>query len=347
MGSVGWMARIELWLMGLWYGNGPVSKPLLWLSALYRWIIQRKQQRGAHIKPRPSRPVIVVGNLVVGGSGKSPLVASIAKLLMAEGYRVAIICRGYQPPFASLAFRSKAPVRVMPQTPIREVGDEAMMLADQVSCPVWVARDRLAAYQSAIAEGAEVVVSDDGLQHNCLPRSFEVSVFDGQRLWGNGQLLPAGPLREPLTRLDSVDAVLVKAPARELPHRHDVFGLVPNELFRVGDETPMALEALRGQEVIALCGIGHPEHFLDTLKAMGMSAVPYVFRDHHVYSQAELVGLPNQPIVTTEKDWSKLKRMALPKEVLSRFYVVKVYAQLPSAFQHQVMLHVREFGKNG
>lgn len=344
MSSVAWMAQLERWLMGLWYGDGPVPKPLLWLSVLYRWIAIRRQQRLKHTRPDPRLPVIVVGNLVVGGSGKSPLVASIAKCLIAQGHQVAIICRGYQPPFSSLTLRSNRALKVTAQISIREVGDEAMMLADQVPCPVWVSRDRRAAYEAAIAAGAEVVVSDDGLQHGHLPRSFEVCVFDGQRLWGNGHLLPAGPLREPLTRMDSVDAVLLKAPAKTLTHPHEVFELVPSELFSVGDGKSMAIESLRGQEVLALCGISHPEHFLNMLTALGMSVVPHIFRDHHAYTEGELNRLPQGlPIVTTEKDWIKIKRISWPEAMLAKVYVLKVNARLPSAFQQHIIQHVREF----
>ncbi len=344
MASVGWMHRIERWLVGVWYGGAQVPKILQWLSGVYRWLLIAKQQRTPKAKARPVRCVIVVGNLVVGGTGKSPVVAALGRLLLAEGHNVAILCRGYQPFLSSLTRRSKKPIKVSAHSAVQDLGDEALMLASQLPCPVWVSKDRCAAYESAIAEGADVVISDDGLQHAKLPRSYEVCVFDGQRLWGNGLLLPAGPLREPMTRLSSVDEVLIKGPVSQCNEAYDFFELVPSALLCPSTGERIEVDALRGHKVSALCAIGHPESFVETLMSLGMVPSPHFYRDHHAYTGQELTGLPeDQPIVITEKDWVKLKALSLPSNVQSRLHVLEVQARLPEGLKHRIVQHVREF----
>jgi tetraacyldisaccharide 4'-kinase len=190
-----------------------------------------------------------------------------------------------------------------------------------------------------VAEGAEVVVSDDGLQHRRLARSFEIVLIDGQRRFGNGRLLPAGPLRQPVERLEQADAVLFRACDDLDPGYDQRFDLVPDALIRLDDGARLAPLALAGQSVSAVCGIAHPEQFVRTLESLGQQPTLVAFPDHHRFVAADVQALP-PPIVTTAKDAVKLKRLArLPEAV----HVLEVSATLPDSLLQAVTDHVQQF----
>jgi tetraacyldisaccharide 4'-kinase len=260
---------------------------------------------------RLSVPVIVVGNITAGGSGKTPLVAALAAALAERGFRPGIVSRGY-----GRDDEDGEPVAVGPDDDPRRVGDEPLLLA-RAGFPVVVARDRVAAGRALLERNprCNVILSDDGLQHYRLARKVEIAVIDAARGLGNRWMLPAGPLREPPSRLDSVDAVAILTgesdPAQ--PARAHTFAmrLVGDRFVRVDDpltSAPAAVFARRG--VHALAGIGHPARFFAQLAAMGIAATPHPFRDHHRFVAGDLAIADAEAILMTEKDALKCETFA-------------------------------------
>jgi tetraacyldisaccharide 4'-kinase len=264
-------------------------------------------------------PLIVVGNLTVGGSGKTPLVLWIAEHLKKNGYRPGIVSRGH-------GGRVGAPREASIVSDPGEVGDEPILLARRSGCPVWVAPDRVAAARAlrAAHPDCDILLSDDGLQHYALARDLEIAVVDA-RGFGNGFLLPAGPLREPVSRLGSVDAVVA----------HDT-SAVPGFTMRLtGTRFVQMLdarnvvgpEALRGKAVHAVAGIGDPERFFRQIERLGLAVVRHPFADHHPFQAGDLQFGDAAPVVMTEKDAVKCKRFARPE-----FWIFPVSAELDPAF---------------
>ena len=248
-------------------------------------------------------PVIVIGNLTVGGSGKTPLVLWLVQRLRASGWRPGIVSRGY-------GGRSGQILAVAPDSPCALVGDEPLLLARRSGVPVFIGRDRVAAAQALLSAHADcnVIVSDDGLQHYRLQRAIELVVFD-ERGHGNRRLLPAGPLREPLRRLRQVTAVVWNGGLPEvLP---DAAQALPNFAMRlVGERFVAANGELRsctaadwsGRKIYALAGIGNPQRFFRHLEALGLQVDARAFADHHPYSAADLLFARDGVLLMTEKD---------------------------------------------
>lgn len=313
--------------MRLWSRRGPLAW-LLWpLSLLFRIgvFFRRLFTRGRH----PGIPVIVVGNLTVGGSGKTPLVLWIAEHLRARGWHPAIVSRGY-------GGRTRDPKGVTLVSEPREVGDEPIVLARRSGCPVWVGADRLAvigALREAHPE-VDVVVLDDGLQHYRLARDIEIAVVDA-RGFGNGFLLPAGPLREPRSRLRSVDAVV--------SHGGPVAGyamtLEGGEFHRMSDARERrTAQGFPGARVHAVAGIGDPNRFFLHLVRLGLKPLPHPFPDHHAFKPEELDFGDGLPVVLTEKDAVKLRGVARP-----HWWVLPVTAKLDPAFGDWLNRRLDEF----
>jgi len=322
--SVRFRAELERRINALWYQRPVPPWPLRALAAVHA--------RRAFDRPcaAPPCPVVVVGNLVVGGSGKTPVVAALARAARAAGLRAAVITRGF-------GARRRARVhRATLQTPSRAVGDEARELAATTGCPVWVAADRAAALARAVHEGAEVVFSDDGLQHAALPRSFEICVIDARRGFGNGRLLPAGPLRQPVERLAGVDQVLIK-------HGEPACAGLPEGLFFRLVAEP--LEAVHGRigaprppaRIDAVAGIADPEPFFAMLRERGFALREHRLADHQPLAPRWLKRLPG-PVVMTRKDAMRLAGAPRPD-----LFVLPVHADLPAPLVDRVLGHVREF----
>lgn len=258
----------------------------------------------------PARPLIVVGNIAVGGSGKTPVVMWLAKRLRQAGYRPGIVSRGYGGSFAGVA-------EVCVDGTPEQFGDEPVMIARETGCPVFVGRDRPAAVQALLEAYPEctVLISDDGLQHYALGRSFELVVVD-EAVIGNRMLIPAGPLREPLRRLCEVDMAVVQgdpsALIREALAGTPAFAmrLLPGAVRRLDGKATAALEAWRGRPVHAVAGIGRPERFFETLRACGLQVRAHAFGDHHRFRAEDLVFSPTAPILMTSKDAVKCRSLA-------------------------------------
>ena len=290
----------------LWYGPSWLSVPLLPFSLLYgtaflvrRWAYRRGLRKTHHFPV----PVIVVGNITAGGTGKTPLVIWLAEHLKKLGYRPGIVSRGYG------GKASRWPQQVRPDSDPVVVGDEAVLLAGRARCPMCVAPDRVAAVKALLEHtDCNIVISDDGLQHLAMGRDLEILVVDGSRGLGNGRLLPAGPLRESDSRLEQVDLVVSNGPWLEWVPRMSVTAARVRPL--AGGDRVHDLSEAAGQKVHAVAGIGNPHRFFDLLAGHGLEVVPHPFSDHHVFHPRDLEFEPDLPVVMTEKDAVKCRRFA-------------------------------------
>jgi len=267
-------------------------------------------------------PVVVIGNIIVGGTGKTPLVIWLAHYLQTQGHRPGIVSRGYG------AKRKEKVCVVTPYSNVDEVGDEALMIARRTKCPMVVGKDRVLAAQTLLTRyDCTVVIADDGLQHYALERDIEIVVMDGERQWGNGYLLPAGPLREPLARLKKADCVVVK-------NGTDKFAmhLQPQPVTHLNGQQTTVLENFKGKTIHAVAGIGHPTSFFNILKRAGCQLIPHAFPDHHRYIATDLLFDDNHPVIMTEKD--AVKCVVFAKE---NFWYLPVNAELSDDFKTQIM----------
>jgi len=287
--------------------------PLSWLFALAAALRRTLYRRGVLASSRVPVPVVVVGNVTVGGTGKTPLVIALASALAEHGRRPGIVSRGH-------GAAAGVPREVAPADDPAEVGDEPLLLA-AAGAPVVVARDRVAAARALLAThpSCDVILADDGLQHYALARDVEIVVVDGSRGFGNGRLLPAGPLREPRWRADAADAIVTlvtpdapcerataAAAGRRTTMTHEPVGWrnLADPSRRVD---PSAWP--RGT-VHAVAGTGNPQRFFDLLARMGVDAVPHAFPDHHAFVPADLDFAGASAIVMTAKDAVKCSRFA-------------------------------------
>ncbi len=258
-------------------------------------------------------PVVVIGNITVGGTGKTPLVIHLALALRALGRRPGIVSRGYRGDATQV-------VEATAGSDPGVVGDEPLLLARRSGCPVFVGRNRVAAARALLAGHPEcdVILADDGLQHYRLVRDVEIAMF-GQRGVMNGWCLPAGPLREPVSRLAQVDAVVLNGiavpPAPTLDRPEFVMHLLGECFHRLDDpQTACSAADLAGKKLHAVAGIAAPQRFFDRLSGMGLSFTEHAFADHHGFREADL-ALAGDAILTTEKDAVKLARLRLPLPV--------------------------------
>lgn len=337
--SKGWtevMRRRAEWVDGLtrlWYEPAaPVPAGLRVLAALYRWgvIIRRGLYRNGWLKvERLPAPLLVVGNLTVGGTGKTPMVIALVEILRAAGFSPGVISRGYG------GKAKRWPQKVTASSDPLEVGDETVLIARRAGCPVMAGPDRVAAARALLAgEGCDVIVSDDGLQHYRLGRDVEIAVIDGVRGLGNGLCLPAGPLREPAERLDSVDFI-VKNGGDAQPGEY-LMRLEGDVAVRLSDGETRPLAFFAGRKVRALAGIGNPRRFFDHLRAFGLDVEARAFPDHHLFRAEDLAWGEDVPLLMTEKDAVKCR--AFPDESL---WVVPVRAALPPEFAASVLKLLR------
>ena len=298
-------SRLTRFAESVWYEGSGWVWALRPLSGLYRAgvFLRRMWRRWLH-RPRPLPvPVAVVGNLSVGGTGKTPVVVWLALRLRDLGVSVGIVCRGYRGDSPTW------PHEVTAATPPEEVGEEAVLIAAQTGCPVFAGPDRAAAARALCDRHAVgIVLSDDGLQHLGLARQVEILVVDGKRRYGNGLCLPAGPLREPLKRARSADWILVHG--GEPQPGENRFDLRVQHLRALLDGNTMPLSGLAGQAVHAVCGVGNPHRFLESLADAGIDAIPHIYEDHHPFRVEELDFADGRAVVMTPKDAIKCERFA-------------------------------------
>lgn len=302
---------------------------LLWpLSKVFEaivWLRRACYRRGLCKTTTFPVPVIVVGNITVGGAGKTPLIIWLAEFLKEKGYHPGIVSRGYGGRPAAW------PQWVNAESDARAVGDEALLMADRTGCPLAVSPVRVEACRMLLEKAhCDIVLSDDGLQHYKLGRVLEIAVIDGERRFGNGWCLPAGPLREPATRLNEVDLIVVNGGEAK-----------PNE-FRMHMRGQEAVNLLTGQRKAlaefdsaschAVAGIGHPARFFRHLEAAGLTCIPHDFPDHFVFRRQDLDYGDALPVLMTEKDAVKCKAFAD-----ERFWAVPVQAVVDPAFSARLI----------
>jgi tetraacyldisaccharide 4'-kinase len=288
--------RLHDWFLDAWYGSGNRGRwlaPLSWLFAAIARLRRGAYQRGLLRRYRSRRPVIVVGNLTVGGTGKTPFVIWLAGELARRKLRVGVALRGYR--------GSGGAARLVAGSDAADsVGDEAVMIRRRLRMPVAVAARRVDAVR-LLEPGCDVILCDDGLQHYALERDVEVVVVDGARGFGNGRLLPAGPLREPASRLEEADAIVVNGPGFERAGAIRM-SLEPAAVVDLGDATRRPLSDFAGREVVAAAAIGHPERFFGMLSAHGLVVEPRSLPDHARFTP-ETAGVGRgKPVLLTEKD---------------------------------------------
>jgi tetraacyldisaccharide 4'-kinase len=314
--------------------------PISWLFGALAAVRRFLYRVGIFKSVRLPVPVVIVGNINVGGAGKTPLTLALARQLVACGYHPLIVSRGY-------GGNAQQPQRVMQDSTAAQVGDEPLLMARRGVCPVWIGRDRAAAAQLALAQHPEcnVILCDDGLQHYRLQRDVEIVVVDGVRGFGNGWLLPAGMLREPIRRLQTVDAVVVNGGsgaleingrtnppqfAMQLSGAQFVNLLHPQQTAQADD--------FKGLRLHAVAGIGNPQRYFDHLADLGLSFTPHAFPDHHPYVAADLAFADCDALLLTEKDAVKCASFAD-----ARFWVLRVDAELDPALIQLLLQKLHKF----
>jgi tetraacyldisaccharide 4'-kinase len=330
------MAGLETY----WYRISPVHLILLpasWLfgalSALRRVLYHSRILSSFKLPV----PVIVIGNISVGGTGKTPLTLAIARQLADHGHHPVIVSRGFG--------GDSRQQLVTENSTAAEVGDEPLLMAQRRICPVWVGKNRVAAANAALKENpqCDVVLCDDGLQHYRLQRDVELVVIDGVRRFGNGYLLPAGPLREPVSRLKTADAVVING-GKSRPQTQNQYPMqLSGDIFqnlRHPDKTATAHD-LQGLRLHAVAGIGHPQRFFDLLKSQGLTVIPHAFADHYPYQACDLIFDDCDALLLTEKDAVKCAAFAD-----DNFWVLRVDAQVdPALFDYllrKIAIHGRK-----
>lgn len=325
-----------------WQQRGPLALMLLPFAALFAAVSALRRAAWRYrlcTVHRVGVPVVVVGNITAGGTGKTPLTLWLARFLMDHGYHPGIISRGYG---AKDSHARAVPPDGIPQN----YGDEPCLLAQRTGCPVWVGTDRVNVAHGLLAAHPEtdIIISDDGLQHYRLARDLEIAVIDGALGLGNGWPLPAGPLREPASRLEMVDAVVINGEdaAQEWPRALRM--QLQGETFRnlLHPQQTATAGHFRGRRVHAIAGIGNPQRFFAQLGRMGISCMPREFPDHHAYSAADLAFAGDEEIVMTEKDAVKCTAFAS-----ARHWALIVNAEPDTQLGELILARLAETRRHG
>lgn len=325
--------RLATWFNSHWYDRTPLGTllvPLSWLFCLTA-VLRRGLYRMRLLRVRRVNvPVIVVGNITVGGTGKTPLVIALVQLLRDGGYNPGVVARGYG------GTAGHWPQQVRPDSDPLVVGDEPVLIAARCRCPVAVAPDRAAAAESLVEHArCDIILCDDGLQHYRLARDIEIAVIDGVRRFGNGHCLPAGPLREPRRRLRSVDYIVTNglaAPGEFAMRLH------ATAIRNVRDGSAVAeRHQFRGKAVHAVAGIGNPDRFFAQLRGQGISPKEHGFPDHYRFRPRDLDFGDDAPVIMTEKDAVKCRRFAA-----ANHWYLPVEAQLDERLTKPLLARVAE-----
>ena len=312
-------------LSAAWYRDAKWLNLLRPISWLYGEVSRRragKYANGTHTPRRTSLPVVVVGNITVGGTGKTPLVSWLVVQLREQGFRPGVVLRGYGGKL------SKSGTLVPSGADPERYSDEGVLLRDRLNCPVAICADRLKALHLLETQDCDIAISDDGLQHYGMARDLEIAVIDGARGVGNGLLLPAGPLREPVQRLERVDWVIANGELSNLIENETVMHLVADKLINLGSglEFDMHDFAMNNPRVHAVCGIGNPQRFVLSLRDLGLVPELHAYSDHFDFEGPEVQFTDSLPVVCTEKDAAKFKHLEID---LDYVYYLQVSVDLP------------------
>jgi tetraacyldisaccharide 4'-kinase len=316
---------VSRWLLDIWYNDYFIGAALTPMSMFFldfvkfrRWLYKIGLKKSTALPV----PVVIVGNITVGGTGKTPLCVYLANLLKAEGYHVGIISRGY-------GGEKVATKMVSPNSDVAEVGDEALLILQQTNCPMAVGVNRVEAGQFLLKHApCDVILADDGLQHYALKRDIEIAVVDGKRRFGNSACLPAGPLREPIERLNNVDFVVVNGePLNDTAWKEWQMQLCGDNAINLKTGEIKSLVEFKSFDCHAIAGIGNPQRFFSQLEKAGiLQRTDHSFPDHHVFSEKEII-FKNHPVLMTEKDAVKCKSFATQNH-----WFVPVTAKLSTEF---------------
>ena len=327
------MALIDT-LESAWYA-GARSPWWTWpLMVLYSGVVRLRgwlYRSGVLRSVRLPVPVVVIGNLSVGGTGKTPLTIAVVETLRARGYRPGVVSRGH-------GGSQREPLLLGDAPDPAQVGDEPCLIHAS-GVPVAVGRDRPAAARLLLDAGCNVLVADDGLQHYRLARDVEICVIDGVRRFGNRRLLPAGPLREPMSRLQRVDLRVCNGVVAETGEYS--MQLRGGDVVALGDGRRQALASFSGQQVHAVAAIGNPQRFFDSLRAVNIDVIEHAFADHHQFAAADLAFADDLPVLMTDKDAVKCQRFAQP-----HWWRVPVHAELPPAFFDALVQRIEASGRD-
>lgn len=331
--------NLSIWLQSQWQKRGIYAWLILPVSLLYCVVmsLRREAYESGLLKTHKiAVPVIVVGNLSVGGTGKTPLVIWIARQLARKGLKPAVISRGY-------GGRAKEyPMPVDAETPAAISGDEPAMIARSLGCPVVIDPDRVGAANWLVERNlCDVIISDDGLQHLALGRDLELAVITSDRVAGNGFCLPAGPLRESAHRLKSVDVVISRKRGSELTSHY--MDLIPGECARLDNPAMrLPLSAFWKSPVHAIAGIGNPEAFFESLTTAGLEIIPHSFPDHYDYTPVDISFDDDLQVLMTEKDAVKCSDFAN-----RHCWAVTVSVEGDEGILEAVMKKITEINDNG
>lgn len=323
--------------MKIWYTPHIASQLLRPCSWIYRGAIAVRQaayRSGLKKVRRFPVPIVVVGNITVGGNGKTPLVIYLANLLTQQGFRPGLVSRGYG------GNSRHYPLTVTADCDPRVVGDEAVLLAQRTGCPMVVAPNRPQAVATLLAQtDCDVIISDDGLQHTALGRDIEIVVVDSRRRFGNGLCLPAGPLREPVARLANVDFIV--ACGNALADEYEM-QLAPTWMVNVANPAMKCpVVSFAKERVHAVAGIGNPDRFFQTLNDLSIHSENHPFPDHHRFSLADFQFKDDLPVLMTEKDAVKCQGFAEP-----HWWYLTVNAALTSGFNEKLLAKLKNRNYN-
>lgn len=333
--------RISHFFETLWYNPkanilSAVLAPVLWpLSKLVLWQTQKKRTNYVNTPSQKyDSPVIVVGNISVGGTGKTPFIIWLANELKKDEIKAGVVSRGYG------ANVNEYPHRLTPNDSPEDVGDEPKLLHERLRVPVVIDPNRHNAVKHLLKEyDVDVVLSDDGMQHYGMHRDLEIALVDGTRGLGNEQLLPAGPLREHASRLGSVDYIVSSVAVWRNAH---VMQYVLDDVLPVNTQQSTShpinpsIYHFKGQTVHAVAGVGNPQRFFDALNEQGITVIPHAFSDHHKYTESDLAFEDDFPILMTEKDAVKCRKF-----VSNKLWYLPVTAHLPNAFQRELIARIK------
>jgi len=330
------MAKLAVWFRQQWKKKAVIYYSLRPISWLFKIIIKIRcylYRLRWFRSYQAIVPVIVVGNLTVGGTGKTPLVIALANYLIAHGQRPGIVSRGYG---SQIKYY---PHQVQTQDSSVQVGDEPCLLFKQLNCPIVIDPNRARATAWLLSQhDCDIIISDDGLQHRALMRDIEIVVIDGVEKFGNQALLPAGPMREPIANLSNADLIVVKNGQGRVQGYKMV--LQPTELYQIHDhQIKKPLTDLKDRTVHLVTGIGEPNQLITSIAPFCKELIPHVFADHHLFNIKDFTDLTDAFIVMTEKD--AIKCQALP---LSNIWVIKANIQLPKSFFTSLM-HLLQYTK--
>lgn len=329
--------RLSAWFESVWYEDHPIARTALSpLSYLFCYLAKQRRTKLSLEQQSFPVPIMVVGNITVGGTGKTPLVIWLIEQLRVAGFQPGVVSRGF-------GGKQLAVKLVQAQDVAAEVGDEPLLIVQRTAVPLVIGRDRNAAISYLLTQTAcNIVISDDGLQHYRMKRDLEIAVIDGVRRFGNGYCLPAGPLREKPARLQECDFVVTNGLAQQGEYAMQIGG---NQLQALVGAEQCALRLFQGRSVHAVTGIGNPARFFGSLKHAGLILIEHVFPDHHAFTAEDIKFREDLPILMTEKDAVKCRNF--PADLTNKVWYLPIEAHLDKIFTEHLLQRLKELKQHG